>query len=230
MFGRIQDTSKLDKFYIDICSHIDLWLTEHTLSEYDKLFITKNKHPIIGLHSTTPRSLESILENGFNTKHSEAVIFGEMPNWSEVKFASPYVKGDKIHGSRYHNQYISYTNGIQRNIRPIFEFFGAHGINLNKLAEKYPNRLVEFPIIIAAFKNTSDKKINVGDWIECWDPNEQVIILGIINVQLTFDEIVDMYLSKKYDVYVLKNNLNYEIVWSDNIKQNYKIVDCTDFK
>ncbi len=224
MFGIIKDTSKLDKFYVNICLDIDKWLSEHTLSEFEQLFVTENKHPIIGLHSTIPKSLELILEGGFNMRHPEENIAGEMLNSCEVRFSSPYLNGDKINGRRYHNQYISYTNGILRNLKPIFDFFDDYGINFDKLSEKYPDNFVDFPIIISAFKNTSNKRIKVSNLIECWDPNEQCIILGVIYVKFTFDEIADMYSDKKYNIYVVKHNIKYEIEWFNDFKQNYVIV------
>lgn len=234
MFG-IQNMTKISGFYTNICSHINDWLNEHKLSEFEKVFVTKDKRPVIGLHSTTTRSLELILEEGFNVRHPEAKISGYVgsspgknkdfvgDDWSEAKFASPY--GDK-QGKRNSNHYISYTIGIARNIQPVFLFFDKHGINLNKLLELYPEGYVEFPMIISAFKDTSDKKIKVNPygWIECWDPDEQCILLGVIYVKFTFDQIVDMYTDKYYDVFVIKNEMDYRIEWFDEFRQDYVVV------
>ena len=250
MFGRssYQDTDKIDRLYVKICTDIDEWLSEHTLSEYEKVFVTKNKHPIIGLHSTTSKALDSILEIGFNNKHPDAVILGKTGsyeiNWPEAMFASPYIKYDKINdrSGRNPNHYISYTNGFHRNIIPIFNFFDRHGFNYNKLKETYSidDNLIEFPMIISAFKNTSAKnassknasskntakKIIIDIWIESYDPNNQVIMLGVIWIKYTFDELQHMYSHYKDNVFdkILLNDITYKIEWFNNIKQEYVIV------
>ena len=228
-----QNTQKLDNFYINICYDIDNWLKTHTLFEYEKLIVTESNHPIIGLHSTTNSNLQDILENGFNNKSENAIIMGEMPDWPEAMFASPYLNGDKIKNTRNFkrstNNYISFTNGINREIkRKTFKIFDKYGINMEKLLKKYPENYISFPMIIAAFKDESNKKIQIGSWISVYDPKKQVIILGIINVKFTFDEIIDKYELNKtnnFDVFTWDNEINYEITWFDNFVQNYVIVN-----
>jgi hypothetical protein len=230
MFGKSQNTKKLDNFYINICRDINEWLIDHKLSEYENVFIMKNKQPIIGLHSTTLESYTEIIDNGFNNRHEKAKILGETLNWPEALFASPFLKNGNIIGKRDPNNYITFTNGFNRIIKhKIFSFFDKWGINIPKLKNEYPDEIISFPMIISAFKNDSDKEIKFnGNWIECYDPNKQCIILGVIYINFTFDEIIEIYhkyINGTFDIYVLNNEINYEINWDPNIKQEYVTID-----
>uniref|UniRef100_A0A6C0AEU8 Uncharacterized protein n=1 Tax=viral metagenome TaxID=1070528 RepID=A0A6C0AEU8_9ZZZZ len=237
MFG-LQSTKNLDKFYVNICNDIDSWLKDHTFYEYKELAITESKHPIIGLHSTTPKSLEKILENGFNSTDKEAIVYGDERNTpvnNQANFASPYLQGDKvkIRGlKRSHDQYISYTNGFTRVIKHnIFEWLDKNGINLIKLKKKYPEEVIEFPIIIAAFHNCNDKKIKIGPWINTSNAKKHVIILGIIYVKFTFEQIIEkyeMYKNNKFDIYTVNHEINYEIEWFNEFVRSYVTIKYDD--
>jgi hypothetical protein len=230
---RSDPRKKLDDFYVSLCLEIDKFLSTHTLSEYEKLIVTEKKHPIIGLHGTTKEALISIFNNGFNPRHPGAVIYGEVEDHPTAMFASPYILGDRIYKTsqyfRNPNHHISFRIGYVRNIeRIVFRFFDKYGVDIDRLKREYPELFyhdyITFPIIISAFKK-SEGRIEVDDfWISTWNPDNHVIILGVVHVKFTIDDIVDRY--KKHDDYLnFDKVIDYEIVWEKNIKQEYFIIN-----
>lgn len=232
MFGRIQNTKKIDNFYENICIDIDSWLDEHKLFEYQDLLVTPSKHPVIGIHSTTYKSLDDILEYGFDSE--KGIQYGEIDNRPLALFSPPYFEGDKvkISGKRRHD-YIVYTNGFNRVIKDkLFKKFNKHGISMEELKKNYPSGFLGFPIIISAFQKVSDNDFHIDRWISSWNPKKHCIILGIIHVYFTFEEIIEKYnLFKidKLDTIVLDHDLKYEIEWFDGFIKNYIVVGYDKF-
>ena len=231
---RLQNTKNLDNFYVQVCRTIDQYLFTHNLLEINNLCVTKSKHPIIGLHSTTESSLHSILDVGFNTELGDLTEINDRP---EALFASPYINWEQIENTRlnrrYTSDYISFSNGFNRVIKyGIFNFFDKYGVNIEKLKDQsngmYEND-VKIPMIIAAFSNSSDKRITFDNsWINSFDAKKQVKILGVLYVYFTHEQVIDLYHSYKsrnYDPFVYEFPLNFSITWVDDYQQNYTIIN-----
>lgn len=100
------------------------------------------------------------------------------------------------------------------------------------LKNKYPSGSIGFPIIISAFQKVSNNDFKVNQWISTWNPKKHCIILGVIHVKFSFEQIIEKYYlfkRDKLDQIVLDHDLEYEIEWLDGFIRNYIIVKYENF-
>lgn len=206
-----QDITNLEIFYDRICYHITNWIKirDNKIKNTLNLAFDDSNNLIVGLHGTTTECANSILKNGFDNRDPKAVILGETENWPIAMFSNPFViNGEK----RCPNEWISFTMGVHRTIiRDIFVKIDKYGKDF--INKEYSNG-ISFPIIIAIFKKS--EKIILDKWIQSWNPNDDVIIIGIITVSFSIDEILNRYSlhkKNKLDCFTYKNKINYSIEW-----------------
>jgi hypothetical protein len=162
--------------------------------------ITNNKKfPLYGFHSTTYSVLDSIYENGFvpsnriGIKQDDPIV---------AMFGVPFKLNYEEVGSESElnpNDTIILSNGIWRTIREENE------------EKEDNNSYLKFPLILACF--TDSAKVEVGEWIKCYDKND-IHIIGHFNIKIEKNELFDKYVE-------LKNTDKYDEIWCSFLNLNY---------